>query len=385
MRTRPLALALSLALVGLGTLATGAIVACGGISDPNKVASGEQVQTITGKLTGSAVPASARVALLWKVQGTGRVVVAADVPVVGSTFTMSLANPSAEAFVSAEGSAVGDAPKPGVSIPEPAPADSPGSAGSSGSSGSSSSSSSGGSGAGSPAAMLPSMGLRPMDAVSGTVVTTTLEGAFGGFVIYDDANGNGALDFLPDATLSTTDTILGGNTELVLVVLRGGGQLSYEKLRDKSGILPQPGFNLLWNEQGRWFPLTAIELKLGKGSLALPSPVCASSFSDETAPSTGSSSSGSSGWGGTAPRSDIECAPDGRSYWWKPIPCEPPAPVKPGLCYESYGETDSTCPSVPTSLQTLPEDGSVPEGWPCPIAQDAGAPNLKPPVDAGSP
>jgi hypothetical protein len=396
-----------LALAGLGTIAAGGAIACGGISNPDKVSGSETTQTITGKLTGAAAPAGARVALVWRTSAPSRAIVGADVPIVGSGFTMTLSSPPAEAYVSAEGATVGTSVtegssgsstsgSPGTAEPLPAPAGT--------SSGGSSSGGSSGSGMSRvPGMQLPSAArLRPLDSTAtGTVVSDPLMGAFAGFVIYEDTNGNGQLDFQPNGSLSTSDKILGGNRELLLVALKGGGQLAYEKLRDRSGVLPERGFNLMWTERERWLPLSAIELGLGENDKVLPATVCGgssisssdgiigSSGSSGTSNDTPSSSGGSSGSGGTesppsssssssgAPNvngSDVICAPDGRSYEYAAVPCNAPAPEPPGLC--SSGAPDIACAS-PAGGVKLP-DGPIPSWWPCTVTGGQGA------IDAGA-
>lgn len=397
-----------LALAGI-TLGAFATVACGGIANPDKASGSEVTQTITGKLTGAAAPAGARVALVWRTTAPSRAIVGADVPIVGSGFTMTLEAPPAEAYVSAEGATVGTSVSegssgsstggsPGTEEPLPAPVGT-----------SSGGSSSGGSGMSRvPGVQLPGASrLRPLDGTAtGTVVSDPLMGAFAGFVIYEDTNGNGQLDFQPNGSLSTSDKILGGNRELLLVALKGGGQLAYEKLRDRSGVLPERGFNLMWTERERWLPLSAIELGLGENDKVLPATVCGgssvssssgiigssgSSGSSNDTPSSsggssGTSSSGSSG-SETPPSSsssssgapvvngsEVICGPDGRSYSYPVAPCVLPPSEAPGLC--SSGTPDIACGGGQDRFD-LPE-GPVPSWWPCTVTGGQGA------IDAGA-
>ncbi len=369
------------------TAGAAALLACGGISDPSRNgASTEQTATVTGTLTGSAVPSGARVALLWRTSGPSRVLVGADVPVVGNTFTMTIGTPPESAFAAifddGDRASFDDdvaLPGPGSSTSGSGGTDTPGStssSSSSGSSGASTSSSSGGSTSGSPSPLPANVGLRPMDNVTGTVVTDAMSAALGGFVIYVDANGNGQLDVEPNSSLTTTDTIVGGNRELLLAHLRGGGTLAYEKLRDKAGVLPAAGLNLMWSENERWLPLTAIELGLSTARV-LPSAVC--SGTTDTQPSSYTEPS----------PSELVCAPDGRSYWYESGPCTMPPPAPPGLCSSDAPDIAYGCGGASGPVDRLPP-GEAPAWWPCPVggtaAEDAGAPNVTPPgIDAGAP
>jgi hypothetical protein len=327
-----------------------AAVACGGISDPTHKS--EAVATVSGALTGSPAPANARVALVWRNGKNGGVAVGADVPVVNGHFTMSLAVPADAYFFPAESSATptGSDTAPGLVSPP-----SGGTAGSTGSR---------------------SIGLEDL---SGQI-TTPLSVAVAGFVVYADANGNGALD-LTGSTASTPDHILGGNKDLFVAYLRDGGSLDYEKLRDKSGILPAHGFNLAWKE-GRWLGLDLVELSLAS-SVQLPSSVCQShgtTFGDSSNSVTATPSSGPSVSGGRGPNGypspsdpNLVCTSDGRSYHYKYPPCTPPPSPPPGLC---------NAPAVPyacadSSSSSLAPGQTPPAGWPCPVAgaADAGVPS----------
>lgn len=365
---------LSLSLLLSSSLAIAA-VACGGISDPTK--SDGRVATVSGALTGlgTSVPANARVALVWR-KAAGGVEVGADVPVVAGRFTMSLAMP-AEAYFSnieanAGSSVMDDAPSTPPSsgpVPAPDPAPSPGT------------SSSGGSSSGGGAAPAFSTKLSPRDTAVGGTINTQLSGAIAGFVVYADANGNGALD-LSGEVASTPDTILGGNNDLLLVFFRNGGTLDYEKLRDKASVLPTPGFNLAW-EEGRWLPLDAVELKLNTNE-KLPSPVCSGGLSGGSSggaaepattearrPSSGSSTSGSTGTDASVPSyypapgsPGLMCTNGGRSFFYSP-PCTPPPPRPVGLCSNYIGDSTSCAGGFGSSL---PDGAAVPAGWPCPVS-----------------
>ena len=376
--------------------------ACGGISDPTKNGSSEPVATVSGALTGTSVPANARVALVWRTASSsssdGGYAVGDDVAVVNGKFTMSLAVPASAYFSQIDGrgefgssSSGGEPPSINPTEPAPAPAD-PGS----------------GSSSGSPPptpGKLPSFNTRltPRDNVSGGFITAPLSGAVAGFVVYVDTNGNGKLD-LSGAYASSTDTILGGNRELVLAYLKDGGALDYEKLRDTSGILPAQGFNLAWTAGKRWMPLNVVQLKLDPKE-GLPSPVCSSSGAysgggssgsspgfdpvatplpapDTTPPpsggSSGGSSSGSGGSSGTGGGSypsptdpNLRCAPDGRSFSYSvPSDCPAPAPAPTGLCANNYGDTTIGCAPSAGWGEGLASGQPVPANWPCPVAPD---------------
>jgi len=383
----------------LTTSLAAAAFACGGISDPT-LGGTENVATISGALTGTSVPANARVALVYRkvtTSSTGSVAsveVGSDVAVVGGKFTMNLGLPAADYFAAIDGhsiKAVADSdstpPSVGSSTPDPAPP-----------AGGTSSSGAAGSGV--------STKLAPRELVGGQI-TEPITAAMAGFVVYADTNGNGKLD-LEGQYASTPDQILGGNKELVLVYLKGGGTLDYEKLRDRSGILPATGFNLSWTE-GRWLPLNVVELQLSS-TAQLPSPVCASSygygsgsggssgssgsgepFAEETpVPSTadasagnsssssgggGSSGTGSSGgstgaWYPAAGSVGLVCSADGRSFTYDAgASCPPPTPAPVGLCVGS-GYDATTCAGVRYST-SLNAGDPVPANWPCTVAPDA--------------
>lgn len=393
--------------------------ACGGIADPTKGGNSEKVATVSGALTGTAVPANARVALVWRTATSsateGGYAVGDDVPVVAGKFTMSLAIPAAAYFSNIDGKGnfdndgSNDAPSGSsagnTTDPSPPPPPLPSGGG-----------------------KMPSFGSRlaPRDTVSGGI-TSPLSGAVAGFVVYVDTNGNGKLD-LSGAYAASTDQILGGNKELVLMYLKDGGALDYEKLRDRSSILPAEGFNLAWTVGKRWMPLNVVELKLDPKQ-GLPSPVCSSSgynaggSSSGSAPldpvatlvpmpepapidagsggssgssgtsssggsgggSSGGSSSGSSGWGGGYPSPTdpgLHCSPDGRSFSYSdttPCPTPPPPPV--GLCAGDYGDSTIGCARGGYG-STIPVGSTPPPGWPCTVSgtSDGGLA----PTDAGA-
>jgi len=364
-------------VASLGAIA--ALLACGGISDPTKGSSGERVATVSGALTGTSMPSNTRVALVWKVGTTGTYAVGSDVPVVDGKFTMALAAPPDSYLLAAEDdyeglSSGGSAPV--VEAPpeatDEAPSPPPSESGSTSSSG----------GGGQSFAF--SNGLSPRDTVSGQI-NQPLSVAVAGFVVYVDTNGNGKLD-IEGQWAKPIDDVIGGNKELFLAYLRDGGALDYEKLRDRSGILPHAGYNLAWDE-GRWLPLDVVELKISANA-KLPTAVCSPSgpsYVDEVPAATPSSGSG---WGpnGYPDPNDpnLHCSPDGMSwsYTW---PCETPEPepVPVGLCGAS-GVILKPTPSCGGSSRgggsgIVPGE-PIPEGWPCPVpSEDGGAP-----IDGGS-
>ncbi len=350
--------------------------ACGGISDPTR-SGGENVATVSGALTGTAVPTGARVALVWR-KAAGGVEVGAEAPIVGGQFSMTLGTPADGYFFAADASGYdelsGANPPPDSTEPAAPPAPSAGTGG----------------GAPTPT---PGGKLATKTNVSGGI-TEPMKVAVAGFVVYVDANGNGKLDLQGDYA-SSPDTILGGNKELFLAFLKGGGQLDYEKLRDKSGILPAAGYNLAWTEE-RWLPLTLVELKLTSNA-KLPSPVC-SSYGDAPVSGGGGGASGSAepmptpqdtdtaSDGGAAPTTypdpsdpSLSCAPDGRSYTYGSCPPPPPPPPV-GLCSGDYGNAAMPCARAYNSFA----GDTPPAGWPCPVAVDGGAADGGPAPDGGA-
>ncbi len=364
--------------------------ACGGISDPTKRPGIEATTTaqVSGALTGTTVPANARVALVWRAPGAADgYALGDDVPVVNGRFTMALAAPPAAHFTNIDNSSTGTEPADPTAPAAPDEESGPPSGGSGGGS------SSGGGGRPSFKSGLSVRGVPGGDVSGG--VTNPLSGAIAGFVVYVDSNGNGRLD-LAGKHAASTDEILGGNRELVLAYLKDGGPLDYEKLRDKAGVLPARGFNLQW-DRDRWVPLNAVDLKLDPKQ-TLPRPVCGGSGDPSPVDETVSlPSGGGSGGSGTPPSTEpypgptdpnLHCAPDGRSYYvTSGTKCPTPTPQPSGLC--GGGDSDTLArrcaPGAP--MTNLPP-GPVPADWPCPInfpepALDAGpAPT---PPDAGSP
>jgi hypothetical protein len=223
--------------------------------------------------------------------------------------------------------------------------------------------------------------VRPQN-VSGQI-TGAFMGASGGFVVYNDANGNGQLDIDPK-TGASPDPIIGGNHDLKLMYLTGGGQLDYEKGRDKAGVLPTAGFNLLWDDGERWLPLNLVELKISKNEARLPWSVC-STYDWAANPTPGNVPRDEDGVGtipdpGPYPTPgdpDLTCHPGGRSYSYGHCP-PPPPPPPPGLCTE--GSVNVTAPCA-KAYRSLSPGQPVPPGWPCPVEEDG----PKPEVDAGVP
>jgi hypothetical protein len=380
-----------------------AAAACGGISDPSQ----EQVATVTGSLTGgAAAPANARVALVWRDGTTGGYSVGADVPIVNGHFSMALTVPTNAYFFPYDSDTTNNVTPP-LPREEQAQPDN----------GAVATPPSSGSGGGTPTpggGKVPNGKLGAQDNASGSIITESLTIAVSGFVVYADTNGNGALDLEgPNAT--SPDQILGGNQELFLAYLKGGGALDYEKLRDKSGILPQHGFNLAW-QQGRWLTLDLVELKLTSHP-SLPSPVC---YGGGTVSSSGGGSGGvkndpgapspppvdqdggtfgedastdGGNYGYPSPNDPgLSCAPDGRSFTYtpQPIDCPPPPPPTPaGLCGGGgygYDEPAIGCATSGMMSSKLGPNETPPPGWPCDVtgAVDGGPAPDSGPTDAGA-
>lgn len=351
-------------MASMGALA--ALVACGGISDPTQ-ASNERVATVSGALTGTEAPSGTRVALVWKVASSSTFAVSGDVAVVNGKFTMALSTPPDSYFFAPSsefgvlhaesGQLPGNAPPPDSTKP-PAPNTS-----------------------------------TPTPGSGSGQITAPLNAAVAGFVVYVDTNGNGKLDIAGEYA-SSTDEVIGGNAELLLTYLRDGGALDYEKLRDRSGILPTTGYNVAW-KPGRWLPLDAVELKLGTQT-KLPGLVCGEDGDDtvsetpatepEPAPESGDENGTGGNRGYPAPNDpNLHCSEDGRSWTYEPsqpspTDCPPPPPAPQGLCAgdEPVAETVG-CGHAGAYGEELPSGLTAPPpGWPCPVAESPA-----PDADAG--
>jgi hypothetical protein len=373
-------LGLPLVLSAASAAAIAAFVACGGISDPTKAGPTERVATVTGALTGTAVPSGAHVALVWKTGASG-FAVGSDVAVLDGHFTMDLTIPPDGYFVPADATSYDGLSNSGTAVVPPSQSVSGPPAATSGPSVALDASANVGSSGGSSGAHVPSdfsQNVHTLDQVGGSI-TQPLSGAVAGFVVYMDSNGNGQLD-LQGAYEDSPDQILGGNSELLLVYFRDGGALDYEKLRDRSGILPQRGYNLAWN-QGRWVPLNEVELKLS-GTARLPASVCESNgtsadigYSSSNAGSTfgGGSATGDASVGtGYPPKGDpgVHCYNDGYSWMYNSSASNCPAPPPPptGLCAPTYSTSYACAGGYGT---TLPHGSPVPSGWPCDVTPNA--------------
>jgi hypothetical protein len=344
-----------------------ALVACGGISDPTQ-GSGEQVATVSGALTGTSVPSGTRVALVWRVGNTGTYAVGSDVAVVDGKFTMDLNAPPNSYFFAAEGTYDDFSDSSAHSDPptaRPPAADN-----------------------GGVDQLSFGLGLAPRDTVSGQI-NQPLSAAAAGFVVYVDTNGNGALD-IAGQWATATDQVIGGNDELLLTYFRDGGALDYEKLRDRSGILPKAGYNLAWS-QGRWVPLNVVELKI-KSNIRLPSGVCATDIvvDDSPPPIVQADAGVDSGVNGFPSPDDptLICSDDGYTFSYQPAaPCGNPQPTPEGLCAPQV--FSDSCAS-PGGGFSIPYGSALPEGWPCPVDvdggvfEDAGVPEDGGAADAGA-
>jgi hypothetical protein len=402
----------------LSTATLSALVACGGISDPNKTGEvATNLATISGTLTTSAngvpVPANAHVALVWRVGSKGGMAVGNDVAVINGAFTMNLTPPPDNYFVNIDSDEEASFVSGGISSPPSVGSGSAndGTVGVPTSTGSNSSADasadpptsvgidagpgpSGGS-SGSSGGMLPSQAnLHPQTEVSGTTIAAPLSAAVAGFIVYVDGNGNGQLDVVGDAA-SSPDTILGGNRDLMLAFLQGGGALDYEKLRDHSGILPAAGYNMVWNNQGRWLPLNEVELKLADASAKLPSSICPDSSStlDTAGPNTSgggttvtptsgkSGNTGSSSGPSFPSPSDpkLHCSSDGYSWTYDggwDNSCAPPPVVVKGLCTSDVS-VDEPCSGM--SGESASPEYPLPSNWPCTVDNSADASVSVPP------
>ena len=365
-----------------------AFVACGGISDPTR-GSSERIATVSGALTGASIPPNTRVALVWNVANTGALASGNDVAVVNGAFSMDLSVPPASYFASLVGDygelSSGASAAPDDPVPSTSSSGGPSGAGSSdGPSGASSSGSPGN-------AFAFGAKLSPRDTVSGQI-TQPLTAAVAGFIVYVDTNGNGKLDLEgPNAT--PVDEVIGGNKELLLAYLRDGGSLDYEKLRDRSGILPAAGYNLAWQE-GRWLPLNVVELQLSPRT-RLPGAVCSSYDVTETTPSAPRPTAPPPSGGGYPSPDDprLKCTNGGYSYTYEPDPsdCSPaPTTTAPGLCTGAYDDEALAIGCGGGGSAWLDPDQPVPLDWPCPVGDasvgiDAGpAPDSGAAIDAGS-
>jgi hypothetical protein len=337
------------------------LLACGGLSDPNK---SEPVATISGALTGTSVPANARVALVWRKNGGG-VWVGADAPVVSGKFSFALngAPPddvispaSASAQTGYAGGGTGRTAEP-VATPAPAPA----------------------------------RIATGQTNVSGSL-SKPLSSGVAGFVVYADKNGTGQLDLVGNEA-SSPDQILGGASELVVAYLQDGTTLDYEKLRDGAAQLPARGYNLMWTKE-RWLPLNAVELTL-KSNTNLPSAVCSNStgFGYDTTPTSelpppmpsGGTGGTTTGIGGYPSKGDprLTCADDGRAFTYGGD-CD--ESLVDGLCTSAYVRS---CGDPVSVTRLSPYETELPPNWPCDVPDGVTTPTgggtATTPIDAGTP
>lgn len=327
----------------------GAVVACGELTDPSKAAKETAPARISGALGGGDADGGSeglRVAVVWRAGEGGGHASAKDVPVVAGRFSLDL-DPPPDAYLFAVDAA------PIKIVPTPPPG-----AGADGGTddwdaGSWEPWADGGTEVEAEAGIFP-RSLAPRDNVSGTVGNRSeLRVALAGFVVYRDTNGNGRLDFAGDY-LTSPDEIVGGNVDLTIRYFAGGGALDYEKLRDRSGVLPHAGFNLGLAVDGgtRWVALDLAELSVG-GRRKLPREVCfiPSTYRMDPPDFWGPAQYPSPGDPG------LRCAIDGSAFLFDTVGCRAFAP--PGsLCIEEDEEI---------SCQTGAERPSpAPADWPCP-------------------
>jgi len=338
-------------------------VGCGSISNRDSAT----IAQVSGTLSGS-VPSGARVALVWAGKNNTWVV-SHEAPIVAGAYSLDLTSaPSDDLFFSpSDGN---NARPPDTTVTAPDQGSSSGSGDSTGS--------------------VPKTGgsgkqLHTNDVVSGSAGAPPLSAAVAAFVIYVDGNGNGRLD-LSGPNAETPDQIVGGSSELMLVYMRDGSNLDFEKLRDKAGQAPTRGYDLFLTDKSRWVGLNLADLTLGTNRM--PSNVCGIgsittgsdigfASPDQPVPMTG----GSSGTGGTtstgfawasgnskAPSLEhgpypspgdpnLQCSPDGR--YWSYDSCRSKSSTPAGLCgYEHPVPCDSYGAQLGSSQ-------AVPDGWPC--------------------
>jgi hypothetical protein len=350
------------------------LLACGGLSDPNK---SEPVATISGALTGTSVPANARVALVWRKNGGGHWV-GADAPLVGGKFSFALNGAPPDDVISE------------LATDSSSPESADGTTGYAGD------------GNGRTAQPVATPGPASARIATGQTnvsgsLSQPLSGGVAGFVVYADKNGNGQLDLVGNEA-SSPDQILGGASELLVAYLQDGTTLDYEKLRDGAAQLPARGYNLMWTKE-RWLPLNAVELTL-KSNTKLPGAVCSNSRGigyDTTPTSEEPPSMPSGGTGGTTTgivgypsKGDptLNCALDGRSFTYTAgYTCGEQPPTVNGLCTSSY-PVRRGCAENSGFLSIKPNQ-PVPEGWPCDVPDGVTTPNgggtATTPMDAGTP
>jgi hypothetical protein len=325
--------------------------ACGSISDPTRAsglgaaAPAPKVRKVSGALVGAAAP-NLHVALVWKV-GTTSAAVLGDAVVTDGHFTIELPTVPEEFLAPAETDFL--ALTGGLDWQSGAPDGTQEGSG------------------------------RPVDPDAGSDVLEgevggPLRSATAGLVAYLDTNGNGQLD-IEQSYVSSPDELVGGNSEIVLVYLRGGGPLDHEKLADRSAVRSHPGFNLAWFER-RWLSLEEAQLTLGSLQV-LPKKVC--SFLP--------GKYGDRGLGiiGMPPVNDprLHCAADGLSWtydqppagdcpaWARfrtgtlPSPWPPPAN---GLCLYRFGSNYGQCHEMYSYVMNPSGYSSGHRAdWPCPI------------------
>lgn len=314
----------------LMTSAFGALVACSSLSDPAKGTAnpapaattdppGTQTTKVSGALTaGTTAPSGARVALLWRlpnatVASGSDVVLGAD-----GSLSMDLAAPPDSYLVAADPNQNGYPLYDGL-----------------------------------PSAYPPT--------------NSALRVARAGFAIYQDTNGNGKLDITDATTSETSDTIVGTANDYYLTYFASGSDLDYEKMRDKSGVLPHDGYNLTWtgdeNSNGipRWMGLNLIEISVG-ADMGVSEKVCAGVTFPPIHNADGTLTPIQCT---NVPLGDphIHCASDGRQWYLGPLSpsaqnlnCSTwPGLERPTVCATGCG----------VGGEILDADAGVPAGWPC--------------------
>lgn len=299
----------------ISVVAAVSLAACGSTTAHSDSPTASPTTSVSGALTGDNVD-GLRVALLWRAADS-KVHVQGDVAIVDGKFEVPLASPSAGDMVGV------DANDPCIAQYDP--------------------------------------GFNQTDSavVSATTATpaaAALTLARAAFVVYRDLNGNGAFDVDP-VTSVTTDTIVGGERNLLLTYYAGGSAFDYEKVGGHAG------FNLAW--QGTAVDLAQVQLQIAT-AVDFPAEVCGgveSNFRSSIDATGGPPYRSYPAKDDTA----LQCAADGYSFTdanWTAVKC---AAIPSGICLQG-AEGLSTCNPAPDPHHAELTPGSaLPAGWPCTV------------------